>query len=240
MILNGINMGLNDLKLNCIAKAELNNVFFSVDMNFNYGQGSACNIYLLPAEICILPKSNIFWDTVKFKKRDYGDPISLHFEKIVSIRDNIESTALSATYSILIKTIQDKLYIIKQFKMGPFSKERVNLDEFYFSLSSMFNDKISDKKLELLKRINTKVDNIKSDTELIKEFTSSIEDILDKFDDMENYLKDRLASDWEKIRNSWTEYKIGEIGKRELIKRGIKGLGKKFIFVMLSRPQILN
>ena len=86
-----------------------------------------------------------------------------------------------------------------------------------------------DKITDLLKDFSIRLDDIKNDTELIKEYTSQIEAIFDKQVDLEDYLKSHLASDWEKIKDSWQDYKTGIISRKELIKRGIIILGRKFI-----------
>lgn len=68
---------------------------------------------------------------------------------------------------------------------------------------------------------------------MIKEYSTQIEDLFNgfenKLDDLETYLKKRLASDWEKVKGTWKQFKSGEIDKGELIKRGLKAIGKKFL-----------
>jgi len=76
---------------------------------------------------------------------------------------------------------------------------------------------------------------IKDDTELISQYTSYIEDVFDKTEDIEEYLKTHLASEFEKIRNAWQDYKEGKIDKREFIKTGIKEIGKKFVKIFLKK-----
>ena len=76
---------------------------------------------------------------------------------------------------------------------------------------------------------------IKDDTELISQYTSYIEDIFDKTENIEEYLKTHLASEFEKIRNAWQDYKDGKIDKREFIKTGIKEIGKKFVKIFIKK-----
>lgn len=83
--------------------------------------------------------------------------------------------------------------------------------------------------MSMLQEIISKVDGIKNDTELIIEYTSQIEEIFDKQTDLEAFLQDRLQSDFEKIKDSWQDYKEGKIGKKELIKVGLKSIGKVFV-----------
>ncbi len=75
---------------------------------------------------------------------------------------------------------------------------------------------------------------IKDDTQLISKYTSYIEDIFDKTENIEEYLKTHLASEFEKIQNSWQDYKEGKIEKREFIKIGIREIGKKFVKIFLK------
>ena len=76
--------------------------------------------------------------------------------------------------------------------------------------------------------------DIKDDTELISYYTSYIEDILDKTEDIENFLKSHLATEFEKIRNAWQDFKNGKINRKEFIKIGIKQIGKKFVKIFIK------
>ncbi|KKN01033.1 hypothetical protein LCGC14_1131840 [marine sediment metagenome] len=75
--------------------------------------------------------------------------------------------------------------------------------------------------------------DIKDDTELISYYTSYIEDIFDKTEDIEEFLKSHLANEFEKIRYAWQDYKDGKISRKELIKKGIKQIGKKFVKIFI-------
>ena len=76
---------------------------------------------------------------------------------------------------------------------------------------------------------------IKDDTQLISHYTSYIEDVFDKTENIEDYLKTHLAGEFEKIRNSWQDYKEGKIEKRDFIRIGIKEVGKKFVKIFLKQ-----
>lgn len=76
---------------------------------------------------------------------------------------------------------------------------------------------------------------IKDDTELISLYTSYIEDVFDKTENIEEFLKSHLASEFEKIRNAWQDYKEGKIEKKEFIKTGIKEIGKKFVKIFIKK-----
>jgi len=64
---------------------------------------------------------------------------------------------------------------------------------------------------------------------LSEEILSSLEEFINRYEITEKFLKDHLGSDWEKMKESWKDYRKGLIGKKELLKRGILAGGKKFI-----------
>jgi tetratricopeptide (TPR) repeat protein len=86
-----------------------------------------------------------------------------------------------------------------------------------------------EKVTDILKDLNIKMDDIKSDTELIKQYTSQIEGIFDKVDDLEGFLLNKLGSDFQKIKGTWHDFKEGKFGRGALIGKCISIIGKKFI-----------
>ena len=97
------------------------------------------------------------------------------------------------------------------------------------------NEKVAD----LLTDLNLKLDNFKGDDELIKEYTSQIEEVLDKIEEPELFLIENLGSiDFDKIKSSWQEYKASKIEMKEFIKQGIKVLGKKFLKLFLTQYKV--
>lgn len=84
-----------------------------------------------------------------------------------------------------------------------------------------------DKTIEIL-------EDIKDNTEIIRTYSEKIEDILNKQDNLEEYLRSNLSTDFEKIKEAWEDYKEGNITKKGLIKEAIKVLGKKFIKIVLK------
>lgn len=156
----------------------------------------------------------------------------------------IEKIITECNFSLLqkIQNIQlSGMRKIEAFAQGLYDKQDVGLSVALKQVESgtrMLVKVMSDREeklIDLMRDLKLRMDDIKSDTELIKEYTSQIEVILDSFDDMEEYLKDHLASDWERIKTAWQEYKEGKIGKKELIIKGVKGIGKKFINVIINR-----
>lgn len=97
---------------------------------------------------------------------------------------------------------------------------------------------ISDLIMDLKKELIGRLDDIKSDTELIKDIVLYIENMFDKIDDLESFLKERLESDFNKIKTAWEDYKAKKIGKKELIKEGLKIIGKNFIKVFYNYKKL--
>jgi len=99
-------------------------------------------------------------------------------------------------------------------------------------IQAMSDDKA--KLMDILRDISYQCDDIKSDTELLKEYSSQLEEIFtNRIDEVEIYLKEHLAADWEKFRNIWQDYKSGNITWRNLVWKGLKIYGKKFIKIII-------
>lgn len=58
---------------------------------------------------------------------------------------------------------------------------------------------------------------------------------MDKIDDLKTFLKEKLSSDWEKIKISFKAYEAGEIEKDTLIKTALKNIGNKFFDIFEKR-----
>ena len=133
---------------------------------------------------------------------------------------------------------------IEGFAQGRYDKKEVALEIILQQLdknTQLIIKTLSDEKSKLtdiLKDISVQCDDIKSDTELLKEYTSQINDLFDKIgklDDIEIYLKEHLDSDWESIKEAWDDYKTGKINRNKLVKEAIKILGKTFIKKIIKR-----
>jgi hypothetical protein len=95
-----------------------------------------------------------------------------------------------------------------------------------------------EKLMDILTHISSQCDEIKSNTELIKEYLPLFEDIFTKLgtlDNIELYLKEHLATDWEKIKGIWKEYKAKNIGLKELIAVILKISGKKALKILVDK-----
>ncbi len=99
-----------------------------------------------------------------------------------------------------------------------------------------------------LKKIEKGIDKTKTLAGEIKEDTSRIVlkidevllivnhqmEALGKLDDIEKYMKEHLASDWDQIKYSWNRYKNDEISRGEFTKKALKKLGKKFLSIFVN------
>lgn len=87
----------------------------------------------------------------------------------------------------------------------------------------------SEEVIDRLREVNIKLDEIKSNTEFIKIYTPLIEEIFETVEDIEDYLRERLATDFEKIKEALNDFKSGKISRKKLIGLILKLFGKKFI-----------
>ncbi len=157
---------------------------------------------------------------------------------IINLESEIENIIKRCNFKLLqeIHAIQnDNFKLIEAYAQGLYDKQDVALsvalnkvgDSSEIIIKAM-SDK-TEKITEILRDFSEKLDDIKSDTELIKEYTLQIEQIFDKVDDLEAYLVDHLASDWEKIKDAYKDYKEGRINRKQFIGICIKLIGKRFI-----------
>ena len=161
---------------------------------------------------------------------------------ISDLEGKIEDIVTKCNFALLQKIQEDQsesFRKVEAFAQGLYDKQDVALSVAVKKVedgSQLVVKAMSDKAAkvtDLLKDFSIKLDDIKSDTELIKEYTSQIEDLMDKTEDLEAFLIKHLASDFEKIRFAWKDYKEGKINKKGLIKNGIKIIGKRFIKIFV-------
>jgi cytochrome c-type biogenesis protein CcmH/NrfG len=133
-----------------------------------------------------------------------------------------------------LKSHNDKILTLDGYAQGRYDKEDVALSltmekrEIGTQLVIKgMSDRI-EKITDILKDISVKCDDIKSDTELIKEYSAQIEEALDKIDDLEEYIRKRIGSVPEKLRAAIKDYKEGKISKGKLVITGFGVLGKSF------------
>jgi len=81
-------------------------------------------------------------------------------------------------------------------------------------------------------------DQIKEDTSKIKLDIEGVSVILeyqmDRIDDVENYMKENLGTDWLQIKNLWSEYKEGDMTMGDFTKAALKKLGKSFLGIFVN------
>ena len=79
---------------------------------------------------------------------------------------------------------------------------------------------------------------IKADTSKIVLDIDFVIQILDyqmeRVEDVEEYMKDHLGSDWLQVRNCWRECKNGDIPRKEFAKIALKKLGKTFLGIFVN------
>ena len=71
-------------------------------------------------------------------------------------------------------------------------------------------------------------------SENIESIINKVDVILDNEDDLKTFLYEKLASDWDKIRDTWQDYKDGKIDKKGLLKHALKMTGKKFLGALIG------
>ena len=86
-----------------------------------------------------------------------------------------------------------------------------------------------------IKEVIEIVKDIKNHTEYIRNYLPTIESILEKTEDIELYLRERLASDYEKIKDKIEDYTQGKIEKKELAIHILKILGKKAVRIFIKK-----
>jgi predicted nuclease with TOPRIM domain len=130
------------------------------------------------------------------------------------------------------------LSVKKDFKKG--------LDKIKTSWDKMINNiKENDPKRKRFKRLygkleemETQLAEIKDDTDEIKlkidDVTDIVHKLMEEINDVEEYMKENLGSDWKILKNSWKRCKKGEISKKEFIKIGLTKVGKRFASIFIN------
>ena len=107
---------------------------------------------------------------------------------------------------------------------------------------TMKNIKESTPKYKRYKRLYTKLSEIQEDTKEIKmnvsELASLIEPMMDQMmeqiNNIEDYMKENLGSDWKVLKNAWQRCKEGEISKTKFIKTALSKIGKRFASIFIQ------
>ncbi|MHA1343910.1 MAG: WD40 repeat domain-containing protein [Promethearchaeota archaeon] len=215
-------------------------------------EGKLQTIQIEPFEICYV--CNLLTPK-EISRKDFEEKIDFMEEKKIIIESDLKVPDLEKKIAEIVKNCNfalleqlkeaqsDEFRKIEAFAEGLYDKQDVALSIAVKEVKKQakkgakkgsklviraMSDK-SEKITDLLKDLSIKMDDIKNDTELIKEYTSQIEDIFDRIDDLEAYLVKSLGSDFQALKFTWKEYKEGKIGRGKFIKEGIKILGKTFV-----------
>ena len=90
---------------------------------------------------------------------------------------------------------------------------------------------------EKLDRIQNTTQSIKDDTFMIlidvSQLAKMIEVAIDDITNIEEYMRNYLGSDWQKIKHFWQKYKDNEITKGEFVKSCLRAVGLKFVNVFI-------
>ena len=73
----------------------------------------------------------------------------------------------------------------------------------------------------------------------LKDSFINVEEEIDKIDDLESFLKEKLSFDWEKIKMSFSAFKTGELNKTLFIEIAVKNIGEKFLDIF-RKPSNLD
>ena len=135
------------------------------------------------------------------RKRALKEKVRNTLEELSGVFEELTFQEITSKmgYSSSLKT-EDILKIIEELLFEGKMNARIKKDIVVF-----------EKPLQV-KTVDILMD-IKDDTEIIKEYTSKIEEIIDKTEDIEAYLRSRLATDYEKIKDIVNDYKTGKIKK---------------------------
>ncbi len=169
-----------------------------------------------------IPQNDIF-----LIQEDKKNPFNQFF---IDMRNDIEGfSEKSGEYFIKVK--KDVKSDWQNFKDSwkNMIKKFKNLDPKYRRLTKLYNK---------FKELDSKVSEIQEDTKEIKleisDVATLIEQLMEKNENIEDYMKENLGSDWKVLKNSWQKCKEGNISKWEFAKVGLSKVGKKFAGIFIK------
>ncbi|MCP4763164.1 MAG: TIR domain-containing protein [archaeon] len=197
-----------------------------------------CNL-LVPKDV----SREIFDEKVGLMEK--GELVILSDQNISKLESKIEDVIRRGNFALLEQIQENKNLDFMKFEgfaEGLYDKQDVALsiavekiDDGSKLVIEAMSDR-SEKITDILRDFSSKLDDIKSDTELLKEYSSRIEREFERFeniDDLESFLITNLGSGFGKLKFAWKDYKEGNIKGREFIKQGIKTAGKNFIKIFI-------
>ena len=120
------------------------------------------------------------------------------------------------------KTPAEKQYELSKKIYKEHEKLERKLEKIEASLSKTY---------ELTGQIKEDTSKMKVDMEVV---VFILESQMERIDDVENYMKENLGSEWLQIKNIWSEYKEGELTRGEFTKAALKKLGKSFLGIFVN------
>ncbi|MFX1364942.1 MAG: hypothetical protein ACFFCE_16060 [Promethearchaeota archaeon] len=160
-------------------------------------------------------------------QEDKKNPLSQFF---IDMRDDIEEfSEKSGEYFLEVKkNVESDWGKFKNSWKNMIKKFR-NLDPKHKRLAKLYNK---------VKEMDSKISEIREDTKKIRldisDVATLIEQLMEKNENIEDYMKENLGSDWKVLKNSWQKCKEGEISKWEFAKIGLSKVGKRFAGIFIK------
>jgi hypothetical protein len=181
----------------------------------------------------------------KFKKNDFtitldsmGDGFEMFIQKsadaLFDLGKNIKTFFASKkikkkndTKTVKLKRIRRKTPAERQYELSKkIYREHRKLEKQLEKIDASLT-----KTQELAGQIKEDTSKIKLDIEAVSVI---LEYQMDRIDDVENYMKDNLGTDWLQIKNLWSEYKEGDMTRGEFTKAALRKLGKNFLGIFVN------
>ena len=178
-------------------------------------------------------------ETPEFKKNDFTITME-------SMGDGFEMFIQKSADALfdLGKHIKDFFASLKKKKKNDTKSKRKTPAERQYELSKKIyrEHRKLERKIEKIETSLTETHElagqIKEDTSKIKLNIEAVSVILeyqmDRIDDVEEYMKENLGTDWVQIKHLWSEYKEGDITRGDFTKAALKKLGKSFLGIFVN------
>ncbi|MFX1376959.1 MAG: leucine-rich repeat domain-containing protein [Promethearchaeota archaeon] len=166
--------------------------------------------------------------------KDYRRTVIDKFEVLEVGQKDIKETMINEISKILSNQIAEyDLIEGNNLKL----REQINrLQENFDDLEIKGNFEKADEIKQQIDSLRNQFRDAHNQLELkLDEIILNIDQIFDKTDNLEEYLKSHLASDFEKIKDKWHDYKAGKISRKDLIIDSLKVVGMKFIKMIIGK-----
>ncbi|KKL73201.1 hypothetical protein LCGC14_2077280 [marine sediment metagenome] len=176
----------------------------------------------------------------EFKKSEFSifvDKVSDDIDEFY-VKSDAAFQKLRKIINKAFKNIRSFFKVQKKEKEG--EKEKGKFREKLYQQNLKLEKKLK-KISKRIKMTNALAGEIKDDTSRIVLQLDEVAIILDhqmeaigKIEEIESYMKANLGSDWNQVKNSWQEYKDGEISRGDFAKIALKKVGKKFLGIFVN------